>query len=422
MLTAQCGMPFWRPTPVLQRQQRQQRCHVPPPQACWRIMQRQQPLCGPWLVPWRALLLQGRRERLRGVHQRNWVPNVLQGKLCAMQRHQQVHPEWRRLQCEKRSWTCHGQSYKVGRPCVRAAWRASRWGSRMPTPVDVLTPHLHMPPSVSVANALLTVGLPAVSWVATTLLERRSKKQLGANGKPKAYKYTQLFWAAFGLYHVGVDYNWLYTNWLALGEPKALSLRASEQSLLADGVWLFLAACCFTVAANAWSLWRIMRRLSRGKERSMAAWRARHSTVFWTVALVSCMKLSVFPVLYCRAFGLKVLSAPVARETTAGRQEAAMIKRHKSVTVLLEDLPQLVAIFLVNSINGAWRNYGDASALVMSALSLVLSAAKTADLVCCSRGADALDSDDRSTAAATAGALHATAYQELPRSPPPPAA
>ena len=99
-----------------------------------------------------------------------------------------------------------------------------------------------------------------------------------------------------------------------------------------------------------------------------------------------------------------------------------MVKRHKSVMVLLEDLPQLVAIFLVNSINGAWRNYGDASALVMSALSLVLSAAKTADLVCCSRGADALDSDDRSTAAATAGALHATAYQELPRSPPPPAA
>ena len=292
----------------------------------------------------------------------------------------------------------------------------------MPTPGDVLTPHLHMSLPVSVANALLTVGLPAVAWVATTLLERRSKKQLGANGKPKAYKYTQLFWAAFGLYHVGVDYNWLYTNWLALGEPKALSLRASEQSLLADGVWLFLAACCFTVAANAWSLWRIMRRLSRGNERSMAAWRARHSTIFWTVALVSCMKLSVFPVLYCRAFGLKVLSAPVARETTAGRREAAMIKRHKSVTVLLEDLPQLVAIFLVNSINGAWRNYGDASALVMSALSLVLSAAKTADLVCCSRGADALDSDDRSTAAVTAGALHAAAYQELPRSPQPPAA
>ena len=117
MLTAQCGMPFWRPTPVLQRQQRQQRCHVPPPQACWRIMQRQQPLCGPWLVPWRALLLQGRRERLRGVHQRNWVPNVLQGKLCAMQRHQQVHPEWRRLQCE----SVRG----------RATGKATRWGGHV---------------------------------------------------------------------------------------------------------------------------------------------------------------------------------------------------------------------------------------------------------------------------------------------------
>ena len=295
---------------------------------------------------------------------------------------------------------------------VRAAWRASPamqlWrGARLPTsPVYILIPCMHMSPPVTVGNGLLTGGLPAVAWLAATLLERWSKKQLGPNGKPKAYKYTQLFWAAFGLYHVGVDYNWLYTNWLALGGPKALSLRASEQSLLADGVWLFLGACCFTVAANAWSLWRILRRLSRGSERPMAAWRARYSTVFWTVALVSCMKMSVFPVLYCRAFGLKVLSAPVARETTAGRKEAAMIKRHMSVMVLVENLPQLVATFLVNSINGEWQNYGDASALVMSGLSLVLSAAKTADLVCCSQGAGARGSDDPSTAAATTRLLH----------------
>ena len=83
-----------------------------------------------------------------------------------------------------------------------------------------------------------------------------------------------------------------------------------------------------------------------------------------------------------------------------------MIKRHMSVMVLVENLPQLVATFLVNSINGEWQNYGDASALVMSGLSLVLSAAKTADLVCCSQGAGARGSDDPSTAAATTRLLH----------------
>lgn len=105
MHAGQRRMRVWRATPVLYRQQCQRRCHVPPSQARWRVMQHQQALYDPRAVPWGALLLEGRRDRLCFVHRRNRVSNVLHGKLCGMQQHQQLRPEWRRLPCESASKT-----------------------------------------------------------------------------------------------------------------------------------------------------------------------------------------------------------------------------------------------------------------------------------------------------------------------------
>ena len=90
-----------------------------------------------------------------------------------------------------------------------------------------------------------------------------------------------------------------------------------------------------------------------------------------------------------RACGLSALSAPVCQGSVKGVEhpDARLLARHAAVTSLVEDLPQLCAVFLVNTVNGQWANYADASTLVVSCLSLLLSAAVAVDLVCCSESA-----------------------------------
>lgn len=269
--------------------------------------------------------------------------------------------------------------------------------------------------AVSVGNVVATVCIPVVVYLCALLMERRSgarKAEDHEGTRRGTRKYTQVFWAMFGVYQVYVDYTWLFVNWVWLSRT---ATRGREYTLSRDAVVLFTAACGCIVVANAWALNQLMRRLTRssmrvakrtllqlqlsppqahpraaGPRNPLGQWRQQHRNVFWCVALASCFKLSIFQVIYCRAFGARVFSAPLPLDGAEGRRNTAMIQRYVSVVTLIEDLPHLVAVFVASTAQDKWSSYVDASTLVVSALSLLLSAAKTMDLLCCS-GEDAAD-------------------------------
>ena len=271
--------------------------------------------------------------------------------------------------------------------------------------------------SVTVINTLVSVGIPLLASGVAKALDHRYRKR--SDGSGKGYKFTPLFWAAFGLYHVFIDYSWLYGHWRNLASHDyTAQFTSSALSSISAAVYVYLAACIASTIGNCAVLACIVRYLDKSTpeaDGSMAFkdWRAVNRGVFWTVTLGCVLKLSMFNLLYCRAFGASGLSAPVNLRTAAGTEhrDSRKIQTYQSLMAVAEDLPQLAATLAVNIAVGSysWAEYHNAAALVMSVVSLLHTVVVALDLAC-ARGSGA---SDRAGAHPTA-----RAYQALRGSPP----
>ena len=251
--------------------------------------------------------------------------------------------------------------------------------------------------------------------------DRRHQRRWDGSGQ--GYSYTPLFWAAFAVVELGADYQFLKSTWLRLGGAASELLTAHDRRLMRVSVYCFCGAWIVTVVGNVVMLVHIMAKVNhasreraatftaeatrelglssqgslrflRAKIRTMDEWRAVHRGAFWIVVMLSSLKMSVFPVLYCRAFGAPVFSAPISRLTASGREhkQARMINLRVSIMTVVEDLPQIMAILSVASVNNGWSSYTIMFALVASSVSLVYEMAIASDLLCCTGKRNATDS------------------------------
>lgn len=253
---------------------------------------------------------------------------------------------------------------------------------------------------VNVLNMSLTLGLPLLVYLVASALDwydkqQRKDEEAAGRARRRPRRYVPLFWAVFGLYHQCFDYNWLYANVKAWVDHDLPPHSQSQLRLFHVGVLLFVFACVITVITNIVILKRLVSQLSKSSQDpdvsrlsgwrrhvTFTEWRTMNFSVFWSVALVSCLKLSVFKVLYCGACGLKSLSAPVRLKDARGldTDDGRSLRLVSSIVKVVEDLPQLIGTLLVNTATGKWDNYTDATTMIMSVVSLVVSVAIAVDV------------------------------------------
>lgn len=249
-------------------------------------------------------------------------------------------------------------------------------------------------PSVTVASTVLSVGIPLLLYVVAKVLDHWYRKR--SDGSGKGYKFTPLFWAMFGLNHVFIDYSWVYGHWHNLAsEHYSDQFTSAAMTSITVAVYVYFAACVASIIGNCTVLARIVRYLDKSTPEAdgaatFKAWRAVNRGVFWAVTLGCALKLSMFDLLYCRAFGASGLSAPVNLRTAAGTEhrDSRKILMYQSLMAVAEDLPQLAATLVVNVAVGSysWSEYHNAAALVMSVVSLLHTVVVALDLAC-TRGA-----------------------------------
>ena len=251
---------------------------------------------------------------------------------------------------------------------------------------------------MSYTEAAVAVGVPGVLYAIAKVLELRNRETYQGGRR----LFTPLFWAALGVVHLGVDYNWAYVHLRLLA-----SSSSSHPTVVWAGVLLFALACAGTLVGNAVTLVLVVRDLSKSGEKrrrllqlygdgrgrsgttqapdeaTFDEWRALNRSMFWFVCLACCFKLSILNVVYCRAFRTPIMCAPVRTLTSDGREhaDARMVKRRVGIMVVVEDLPQLVAVAAVAVVNGSESAVANAAALAMSALGLLHELLVVCDLV-----------------------------------------